>query len=95
LNLSGKVSGHQGPNYSFRTDQATIDMRTNAAWGDQRVHASGPDTTISAEGFRIIGRGDRVIFIGKSKVLLQPDNRDMRELSAPKQKPGTAQGDGQ
>ncbi len=95
LNLTGKVSVHQGPNYSFRTDQATIDMRTNAAWGDRTVHASGPDTTISAEGFRIVDRGARVIFIGRSRVLLQPDSQDLRELSAPEQDPGAAQGDGQ
>jgi len=95
LTLNGNVNVHHDRNYSFRTEKATIDMKTKSAWGDRQVYASSPKATVSAQGFRIIDNGATVIFTGKSKVVLKLDKQDMKDLSGGKQKPEGAQGSGQ
>ena len=71
LTLSGDVSVYHGSNYRFRTAEATFDMKSNTAWGGRNVFATGPDTTVTAQGFLIVDKGMTVIFSGKTKATLR------------------------
>lgn len=96
LTLSGDVNVHHDRNYSFRTARATIDMKSKAAWGQKQVYASSPKATVSAQGFRIINNGSTVIFTGKTKVVLNLDKQDLKDMSGnERQKPEGARGSGQ
>ena len=81
LTLIGDVNVHHDRNYSFRTSEATFDIKGKSAWGTKPVYASTPKATVTAEGFRIMDKGATVIFTGKSKVVLNVDSQDMKEMT--------------
>ena len=98
LTLMGDVNVHHDQNYTFRTAHATIDMKTKAAWGRQQVYASSPKATVAAQGFRIIDKGETVIFTGKTRVVLNMDGKDLNAMSKggdARQKPEGIRGSGQ
>lgn len=75
LTLSGDVKVYHGRNHRFRTAEATVDMKTKTAWGGRDVYATGPETTVAAEGFLIADRGMTVMFTGKTRAVLRPDRK--------------------
>jgi lipopolysaccharide export system protein LptC len=81
ITLNGDVHVFHDANYTFKTERATFDTTKNRAWGDRPVFATGPKGTIESKGFRIEDKGQTIIFTGKTKVLLNLDNQDMRDLS--------------
>lgn len=72
LNLVGGVDLFHDDGYEFQTQQARIDFRNGAAAGDTPVRGQGPFGTVRAEGFRILSSGDRIIFRGKSRLVIFP-----------------------
>lgn len=70
LHLSGNVNLYHDANYTFKTEDAIVDMNGRNAWGNKPVSGSGPSATIHAQGFRTYDRGGRVVFTGKSRVVL-------------------------
>ncbi len=81
LSLSGNVYLLHDANYTFRTEQATVNLKEKSAWGDKPVYAKGPKAVIHSEGFRVTDSGKTVIFTGKAKVVLNLDQQDMKDLS--------------
>ncbi len=81
LSLSGNVYLLHDANYTFRTEQAMVNLKEKSAWGDKPVFAKGPKAVIQSEGFRVIDKGNTVIFTGKAKVILNLDKQDMKDLS--------------
>jgi len=82
VTLNGEVHLFHDANYTFRTEQATIDTAKGRAWGDKPVVANGPKGTIEASGFRIEDKGQTIYFTGKTKVLLRLDEQDMKDMGA-------------
>ncbi|RPF98240.1 MAG: hypothetical protein EVA87_06505 [Rhodospirillaceae bacterium] len=72
LNLVGGVDLFHDDGYEFQTEEARIDLRSGAASGDTQVKGQGPFGTVNAEGFRIVDSGDRIIFNGKSRLVILP-----------------------
>ena len=72
LSLFGGVDLFHDDGYEFRTAEARIDFRNGAASGDRPVTGQGPFGTVRAEGFRIVDNGDRIIFNGKSTLVIFP-----------------------
>jgi lipopolysaccharide export system protein LptC len=72
LDLFGQVNLFHDKGYEFLTDSAHVDMQAGTAEGDEKVSGQGIFGHVDAEGFRIYDRGDRVVFTGKSKMLLLP-----------------------
>jgi len=72
LDLVGKVDLYHDDGYEFETLAAHINMVNNTAEGDDPVHGQGPFGTIVSQGFRILDKGQRVIFTGKAHLLLRP-----------------------
>jgi len=72
LNLVGGVDLFHDDGYEFQTEEARIDFRIGAASGDTPVKGHGPFGTVDAEGFRIVESGNRIIFNGKSRLVIFP-----------------------
>ena len=76
LDLSGAVNLYHDGGYEVRTSEARIDLEAGGASGEAPVEAQGPFGTLNAEGFRLIDKGDRVVFTGKARMVLRPDSGD-------------------
>ncbi len=55
----------------FVTESARVDGTANTAAGDAPVEGHGPSGDIKAQGFRILDKGDTIIFTGRSDALLK------------------------
>ena len=70
IDLAGNVNLFHDAGYEFRTKSAHVDLSTSIAHGFEPVWGQGPFGTIRSEGFRILERGTRVIFTGRSNLVL-------------------------
>jgi len=77
LDLFGNVELFQDKGNSFRTDSAHVDIAKGTAEGNEAVEGNGPFGNVRAEGFRIEDRGDVIVFLGKSVLVVNP--RDTEE----------------
>jgi lipopolysaccharide export system protein LptC len=55
----------------FATQNAHVDVSANTAEGHEPVVGHGPSGDITAQGFRILDKGDTIIFTGNSHLLLK------------------------
>ena len=75
LNLRGGVTLFHDMGYELRTPSADISMEQGMASGDQTVTGQGPIGTIQSAGFRILDNGTRVLFTGKSRLVIYPKGK--------------------
>lgn len=71
LDLRGSVVVTQNRGYEFRTNEAQIDLAKHTAVGDAPVEGHGPDGDVTAQGFQILDDGMRVLFTGRSRIVLR------------------------
>lgn len=55
----------------FKTQSAHVDVSRNTAEGHDPVDGHGPSGDIAAQGFRVLEKGETIIFTGKSNLLLK------------------------
>ena len=55
----------------FLTRRAHVDVAANTAEGHDPVSGHGPSGDIAAQGFKILDKGDRVIFTGEANLVLK------------------------
>lgn len=72
LDLSGAVSLYHDKGFEMRTESARVDLERGTAEGNQPVQGHGAAGTIRAQGFRVFDRGARIVFTGKSHMVLYP-----------------------
>ncbi len=93
LRLVGSVNVFHDANYTFKTEEATIDLKTRDAWGTKPVNGTAPSGKIAAEGFRVLDKGQRVIFTGKARVILYVNKGDVDGMLSGPADPGSPNGD--
>jgi lipopolysaccharide export system protein LptC len=71
LDLSDQVTLIHENGTRFVTKSAHADVSANTADGQDPVTGDGPSGNIAAQGFRILDKGDTIIFTGKSYLLLK------------------------
>ena len=76
LELIGDVDMFHDQGFEIRTEAASIDLKSKDAWGEKPVEGHGPAGRLNAEGFRIVQEGDRIIFTGKSRLIVYPDAQE-------------------
>lgn len=76
LELTGDVDMFHDQGFEIRTETASIDLKTKDAWGDSPVEGHGPAGRLNAEGFRITLEGARIIFTGKSRLVVYQDAQE-------------------
>ncbi|HEX9808453.1 MAG TPA: LPS export ABC transporter periplasmic protein LptC [Alphaproteobacteria bacterium] len=84
LDLAGGVSLFHDSGLEFTSPTAHIDLEASTAQGNDPVTGHGPASDITAEGFRVLDEGKRVIFTGRAKLVLYPrDKASSRRDEAP------------
>lgn len=73
LDLKGAVNLFHDSGYEFRTEAATVNMNAGNARGNEPVQGQGPFGNLKAQGFIIHNRGERIQFLGRSTLVLHPD----------------------
>ncbi|MBR0672224.1 LPS export ABC transporter periplasmic protein LptC [Roseomonas soli] len=71
LDLSGEVTLWQDGGNMLVTEAAEIQLHEGSASGDRPVAAQGPFGTLVSEGFRLIERGQVVVFTGNARAVLE------------------------
>jgi lipopolysaccharide export system protein LptC len=71
LDLFGDVTMFHDKGYQFHTEKARVDLNAGSAEGDQPINGAGPAGTITGEGFRILKKGETVLFTGKSRLVMK------------------------
>ncbi|HMB75208.1 MAG TPA: LPS export ABC transporter periplasmic protein LptC [Kiloniellaceae bacterium] len=79
LDLVGAVNLFHDEGFEVRTEKAQVDLKNGVASGNVPVESQGPSGTLTSEGFRILDKGDIVIFTGKSKLVLYPEEKGPSE----------------
>lgn len=72
LSLEGAVNLFHDSGYEFKTKVANIDLNRGIAISNEPVKGQGPFGHLQAEGFRIEEKGNKIIFSGRSKLILYP-----------------------
>lgn len=70
MRLEGSVGLVVPDRYRLDTSLAEIDFAAGQASGSEPVTASGSFGTVDAEGFRITDGGERIFFLGRSRMIL-------------------------
>ena len=70
LDLAGDVTLYRDDGTVLQTEAATLDLRANAAAGNEMVHAEGPFGVLDAQGFTVLDRGAVVQFTGPARLVL-------------------------
>ena len=72
LDLSGSVNLFHDAGHEIKTSTAQIDLAKGTAVGEEPVVGHGPVGTLSSTGFQVMDSGARLLFTGKSKLILYP-----------------------
>ena len=72
LELTGGVDMFHDDGYEFHTEVAVVDLSAGVASGDHPVRGQGPFGRLRSNGFRILDGGQRVRFLGRSRLVLHP-----------------------
>ena len=70
IDLFGDVTVTHQNGTRFVTQSARINAARNTAEGSDPVAGRGPSGELEAQGFRVLGKGDTVVFTGKAAMLL-------------------------
>jgi len=76
LDLYGAVSLFHDKGFEIQTSTARIDLDAGMAEGNQPVEGHGAAGSIKAEGFRVLERGQTIIFTGRSQLTLLPQAKE-------------------
>ena len=73
LLLTGDVKIDNGQGYQFASQKALIDTRTGDLVGNAGIQGAGPNNSqVQADSYTVGDKGDRVIFKGRVRTRLQP-----------------------
>lgn len=72
LDLTGNVELLQDRGNSFRTTSVHMDLAAGTAEGKEPISGQGPFGRIEAQGFRVLDKGNTIVFTGKTKLSVEP-----------------------
>lgn len=70
LNLSNQVSLFQDKGYELQAGEVTVFLKDGSATTRTPVQSQGPFGQLEAQGFDLVEKGDRVLFVGPAKLTL-------------------------
>jgi lipopolysaccharide export system protein LptC len=83
LDLFGDVTMTHQNGTRFVTPRAHADFSTNTAEGHNPIEGHGPSGDIWGQGFRVLDKGDTIIFTGRSHAVLKASKAGMGKPAAP------------
>jgi lipopolysaccharide export system protein LptC len=78
LDLFGNVTLVHQNGTRFVTDRARVNGARETAEGDDPVAGQGPSGRIKAQGFRVLDKGDTILFTGRADALLKSAPRSAK-----------------
>jgi lipopolysaccharide export system protein LptC len=78
LDLFKNVTLFHDHGYEFKTNSARVDLNGGTAEGDESISGGGPSGTITGQGFRVLDRGDAVVFTGKARLIMNGAHGEAR-----------------
>lgn len=79
LDLAGDVSLFHDRGFELHTESAQIDLKGGTAYGYVPVQGHGPNGTITSKGFRLLDRGEIIVFTGESRLVIYLDESEDAE----------------
>lgn len=77
LRLIGNVNLFHDQGFEMQTEAADVDLKAGKATSDRPVDGQGPSGTLTAEGFTVLNKGERILFTGKSHMTIyEKDGKD-------------------
>ena len=83
LDLFGDVNLVHENGTRFVTNTAHVDVAADSAVGNDPVTGHGPSGDITAQGFRVLDRGNTIVFTGKSNLLLKGTKPSAHPAASP------------
>jgi lipopolysaccharide export system protein LptC len=83
LDLFGDVNLIHENGTRFVTNTAHVDVAADSAMGNDPVTGHGPSGDITARGFRVVDRGNTIVFTGKSSLLLKGTKPSAHPAASP------------
>ena len=77
LDLAGSVNLFHDKGFELRTESARVRLDAGMAEGAQPVEGQGSIGTVQAEGFRVLDRGARVFFLGRSHMVIEREAQEV------------------
>ena len=71
LDLAGAVNLFHDKGFELNTESARVYLDEGMAEGAQPVQGQGRIGTVEAEGFRVLDRGARIFFLGRSHMVIE------------------------
>ena len=71
LKVNGDVKFNSNSDLNFSTTEVFFDFKDQILFGEEKVVGIQNNSRISSEGIKIINKENRIIFTGKSKLLLK------------------------
>ena len=87
LDLFGDVNLVRDDGTRFVTNTAHVDVAADSAVGNDPVTGHGPSGDITAQGFRVVDRGNTIVFTGKSNLLLKGTKPSAHPAASPPKLP--------
>ena len=75
LDLAGSVSLYHDRGFELHAASMRVDLNAGAATSDEPVRGHGPMGELNAEGLRVTERGDRILFTGRTRLLVRRSER--------------------
>jgi lipopolysaccharide export system protein LptC len=72
LDFEGHVTARDDRGNTVVAERLRVDPRAGSMTSDRPIRGDGPDGKVDAEGLEVRGHGERVIFTGRVRLLLQP-----------------------
>jgi lipopolysaccharide export system protein LptC len=83
VDMFGDVTVTHQNGTRFLTQSARVNVAQNAAEGSDPVSGQGPAGAVKAQGFRILDKGDTVIFTGRSEAVLNGARHTVSNTAPP------------
>jgi lipopolysaccharide export system protein LptC len=83
LDLFGDVNLVHENGTRFVTNTAHVDVAADSAAGNDPVTGHGPSGDITAQGFRVVDKGNTIVFTGKSNLLLKGTKASAHPAATP------------
>lgn len=73
MDFAGRVTARDDRGNAIVADRLRVDPRAGSMISDQPIRGDGPDGEVDAEGLEVRAHGDRVLFTGRVRLLLRPE----------------------
>jgi lipopolysaccharide export system protein LptC len=72
MDFAGNVTARDDRGNTVIAERLRVDPRAGSMTSDRPIRGDGPDGEVDAEGLEVRGHGERVIFTGRVRLVLQP-----------------------